>query len=44
MLATPELIGCWPLGYLMDPDGDNDEECGRAFEGGRDDGDEEDED
>lgn len=26
MLSTPELTGCWPLGWFTDPDGDDDEE------------------
>lgn len=42
MLSTPELVGCWPLGYLLDPEGDNDEESGRCFEGGQEDTEDED--
>jgi len=37
-----DYSGCLPLGYLLDPEGDNDEESDKGFDGGREDLEEED--
>jgi hypothetical protein len=31
-ISAPEMVGCWPLGAIIDPDADNDEQTGKSFE------------
>lgn len=42
MLSAPELVGCWPLGAIIDPNGDNDETLDNMLDEGEQDLEEED--